>query len=713
MSSIVEGYNYDIFISYRQKDNKYDGWVTEFVDNLKKELEATFKEEITVYFDINPQDGLLETHDVDASLEEKLKCLVFIPVISRTYCDPNSFAWEHEFKSFVEQASNDHFGLKIKLTSGNIAGRVLPVQIHDLSSEDKLTVEKELHGHLRAIEFIYREPGVDRPLATKDSEERNLNKTCYRNQINKVALAAWEIISSMQQKDIQQVNADKGSYGHAIAPPKNRNRKLIAGSAIAMTLLIFGLLFVPKMFDSRNDIKKSIAVLPFRNDSSDEENLYFINGTMEAILINLSKIEDLRVISRTSVEQYRNSDKSIRQIAKELDVNFILEGSGQKYGDDIKLNVQLMDAVRDRNMWSRPYERKMNDIYTIQSEIAKDVAAELSAALSPEEISKIDRKPTENIEAYNLYLKGRHFLNRRTEEDLMKSIGYFEQAIAIDSTFALAYTSLAETYIVLGEWTFSRPDEVFPKAERAAARAIKLDYGLAEGHNAMAAIKRDYEWDWKGAEAEYLKAIELNPRYPTTYQWYAEFLSIMGRHSEAIENLKIAQELDPLSPIIYTVGGRIVYTNARQFDVAIQQCRKALEIDSNYVLAHHTLAYTYFYKKMFAEAIAETNKVLALSGWNSSQILLAKIYASSGRIKEAEIILDEVVKKRNEQYISFTSISTIYLALDRKEQSLEWLEKAYLNREYNLIHIYASPDFDYLRNDSGFASVIKKMGFEE
>src|SRR5512137_2331032 len=189
MASLIEGFEYDIFISYRQKDNKHDGWVTQFVDNLRGELESTFKEAISVWFDINPHDGLLETHDVDASLKDKLKCLVFIPIISRTYCDPRSFAWEHEFKAFVEQASKDHFGLKVKLPNGNVTNRVLPVQIHDLKSEDKAIVEKEFGGFIRAIEFIYKESGVNRPLTPMDSEDKNNIKTNYRNQINKVANA--------------------------------------------------------------------------------------------------------------------------------------------------------------------------------------------------------------------------------------------------------------------------------------------------------------------------------------------------------------------------------------------------------------------------------------------------------------------------------------------------------------------------------------------
>lgn len=194
MPSIIEGYKYDIFISYRQKDNKYDGWVTEFVDNIKRELEATFKEEISVYFDINPHDGLLETHDVDESLMGKLKCLVFIPIISRTYCDPKSFAWEHELKTFIEKASNDKYGLKIQLHGGNIAARVLPVRIHDLDKEDLKLCESSMGGFLRGVEFIYKSAGVNRPLTPTDNPDKNLNKTFYRDQINKVALAIKDLI---------------------------------------------------------------------------------------------------------------------------------------------------------------------------------------------------------------------------------------------------------------------------------------------------------------------------------------------------------------------------------------------------------------------------------------------------------------------------------------------------------------------------------------
>jgi 6-pyruvoyl-tetrahydropterin synthase len=226
MPSIIKGYNYHIFISYRQKDNKYDGWVTEFVDNLKKELEATFKEDISIYFDINPHDGLLETHDVDESLKEKLKCLVFIPIISRTYCDTKSFAWEHEFKVFVEQASNDKFGLKVRLPNGNVASRVLPIVIYDLDKQDIKLCESLLEGTIRGVYFIYAEPGVNRPLKPRDNEEKNVNKTSYRNQINKVGNAIKEIISGLKNEPIESAPERKEDKLVEDKPPLKENQLL-------------------------------------------------------------------------------------------------------------------------------------------------------------------------------------------------------------------------------------------------------------------------------------------------------------------------------------------------------------------------------------------------------------------------------------------------------------------------------------------------------
>ena len=412
MASLIPGYEYDIFISYRQKDNKHDCWVTEFVDNLKGELESTFKEEISVYFDTNPHDGLLETHDVDASLKDKLKCLIFIPIISRTYCDPKSFAWEHEFKSFVEQASHDQFALKIKLPNGNVASRILPVRIHDLDNDDMKLCESVLDGVLRGVDFIYKEPGVDRPLTPDDDEKKNLYKTKYRNQVNKVALAIKEIITAVKKHNQQEGIVQKEVAQAKLEKPKILKAKIIIASGIILTLIVLGYFLIPTLSKPTVQLEKSIAVLPFRNDSQNQENTYFINGIMEEVLNNLQKISDFsRVLSRTSVEQFRGESRpTIPDIAKKLNVNYIVEGSGQKYGNKFVLRVQLIVANNEKHLWGKSYDREIwetSDIISIQSEIAQAIITELKAVMTPEEKQLINKIPTTNLTAYDFYMRGK------------------------------------------------------------------------------------------------------------------------------------------------------------------------------------------------------------------------------------------------------------------------------------------------------------------
>ena len=299
MASLLPGFEYDIFISYRQKDNKGDRWVSEFVDALKTELESTFKEEISVYFDINPHDGLLETHDVNASLKEKLKCLVFIPIISQTYCDSKSFAWQHEFVAFNKMAKEDQFGRDIRLAGGNVASRILPVKIHDLDPEDKALLENELGGVLRSIEFIYKSAGVNRPLNPSDNPDKNLNKTYYRDQINKVANAVKEIITAIKKHNQQDGEVSKEVVKAKPERPKNLKTKIIIASVIILALIVLGYFLIPTLSKSKEQLEKSIAVLPFRNDSPNDSTTYFLNGVMEEILNNLQKISDFsRVLSR-------------------------------------------------------------------------------------------------------------------------------------------------------------------------------------------------------------------------------------------------------------------------------------------------------------------------------------------------------------------------------------------------------------------------------
>jgi TolB-like protein len=537
MASLIPGYEYDIFISYRQKDNKHDGWVTEFVDNLKGELESTFKEQISVYFDINQHDGLLETYDVDASLKDKLKCLIFIPIISRTYCDPKSFAWEHEFKAFNDQASKDQFGLKVKLPNGNVASRILPIRIHDLDNEDIELCEMILGGVLRGIEFIYKEPGVNRPLALKDNEEKNSNRTNYRNQINKVANAIKELISGLkkgtavQEKEGAEVNAlseviikdeKREKIGKRVFNQKSKKWMIILLSlflCIAGAFAIYKIIDRSKQTQAIKKLEKSIAVLPFINDSPDQGNTYFINGIMEEVLNNLQKIKDFRVLSRTSTEQYRGETKlSLPEIAKKLNVNYIVEGSGQKYGNKIILRVQLIAVNNEKHLWGKSYEQEIhetNEIINIQSQIAQSMAAELKATITPEEKQLIEKTATANLTAYDFYQRGReehkkYWINNSNRSSLQKAEGFYHKALEYDSAFAQAYTGLAKIYWDKHYWKTLFSENFMDSVLILANIALSFDNQLSDAYTLKGTYYSEIGKPEQAVE-EFDKAIEFNP----------------------------------------------------------------------------------------------------------------------------------------------------------------------------------------------------------
>jgi TolB-like protein len=448
MPSIIAGYEYDIFISYRLNDNR-SGWITEFVAALQEELAATLKESISVYFDTNPHDGLLETHNVDKSLEGKLKCLIFIPIISQTYCDSKSFAWQNEFTTFNKIAKEDQFGRDIRLNSGNVASRILPVKIHDLDEEDKSLLENELGGVLRSIEFIFKSAGVNRPLNSSDNPDKNLNKTYYRDQINKVANAVKEIINAIKKYNPQEGIVQKEIGKAKLEKPKILKTKIIIASVIILALVVLGYFLIPTLSKPKEQLEKSIAVLPFRNDSPNDSTTYFLNGVMEEITNNLQKISDFsRVLSRNSVEQFRNNTtKSTLEIAKKLNVNYIVEGSGQKYGDKFVLRVQLIVANNEKHLWGKSYDREIretSDIISIQSQIAQSIAEELKTTISPEEKQLINKIPTTNLTAYDFYQQGReehtkYWIDNRNKIALQKAEDFYHKALKCDSTFAKAY----------------------------------------------------------------------------------------------------------------------------------------------------------------------------------------------------------------------------------------------------------------------------------
>lgn len=468
-------HEYDIFISYRQNNNQ-DGWVSGFVNALQRELKAILKDEVNIYFDENPHDGLAEHHEVDASLKDKLNSLIFIPILSQTYCDEDGFAWQHEYKSFLKIAGNDQFGLKTKLADGNVASRVLPVRIHDLDKKDVALFESALGSPLRSIDFVYKEIGVNRPLRPDDDRSQNQEKTDYRNQVNKVGNAVRDILASLKDDFVPgtsmlaeepKLTDAKTSYRKPV-----KKQTMLAFAGLVLIAILAGVYFIPRFStigaDDEN-LEKTIAVLPFKNDSNDSTNVYLMNGVLEAVLDRLQKIEDMEVTSRTTVEKYRQVIKTIPELSEELDVNYFVEGSGQKLGDQILLTVQLIQARKDAQIWSKRYKREVTDIFALQIEIAKDIASEIEAVITPEEVEMIEEVPTDNLVAYDYFLQGKEESQKETLDGLVKAIDLFDKAIAEDDEFAnpYAYKAICYFFLELFQAEKKYSDEINTNADKA------------------------------------------------------------------------------------------------------------------------------------------------------------------------------------------------------------------------------------------------------
>ncbi|MCX6254466.1 MAG: tetratricopeptide repeat protein [Bacteroidia bacterium] len=724
MASIVEGFEYDIFISYRQKDNKGDRWVSEFVEALKTELESTFKEEISVYFDINPHDGLLETHDVNASLKEKLKCLIFIPIISQTYCDSKSFAWQQEFCVFNKLTKEDQFGRDIRLAGGNVASRILPVKIHDLDPEDKNLLENELGGVLRSIDFIYKSAGVNRPLrANEDHPQDNLNKTYYRDQINKVANAVKEIITAIKKYNQQDGGVSKEAVKSKPDKPGNRKSKILIVSSLIIALIVIGFLFIPKLFRSSGQLDKSIAVLPFINDSPNEENIYFINGIMEEVLNNLQSIKDLRVISRTSVEQYRNQTKSIPEIAKELSVNYIVEGSAQKSGNTFRLRVQLIKAAKESHLWAKSYEQQINevnDIFSIQSQIAEAIAAELEAVITPQEKQLIEEKPTDNLEAYRLYTVGNFFMSQWGEDNFRKAIDNYKQAIVLDSGFAQAYANLASAYYELTMWDVPKPyTEFIPQARDCALKALKINKNLGEAYFVIGSIKYIHELDFDGAEQAFKKGMELSPNYVWGRISYTNFLTAMGRYKESITISQQSLKLNPLDHGTYVELGYAMFRNGQDKE-ALELFNKSLELKPNNYNTIGCLTEFYSNKGIINHFLSDQidtlmgsprNDIRKISTSNLSYAGL--IFAKVGYREEALAILDELNRRVEEgKQISQMDLGFIYNGLGDYEKAIDFFEKGF-NEKESWVWIMDQCRDDSIRSNKRFKELIREMGFEK
>ena len=457
-------------------------------------------------------------------------------------------------------------------------------------------------------------------------------------------------------------------------------------------------------------VEKSIAVLPFENLSDDKQNAYFAEGVQDEILTRLAKIADLKVISRTSTQHLKSAPENLPEIARRLGVMHILEGSVQKANDQVRVNVQLINALSDAHLWADTYDRKLTDIFTVETEIAKTIADMLQAKLTGSEQMMMAKRPTENSEAYELYLKGRFFWNKRTATDLRKSIDYFNQAIAKDPNFAAAYAGLAQSWIVLAPYSGASPMDSCPQAEEAAKKALAIDGTSADALAALASFKAIYEFKFGESLQQYEHAIQLNPNDATLHHWLAtDVLANIGQHERELAEAKRALELDPLSLVIHTNVGR-AYVDNRRFDEAIAQFQKTIEMDGSFYFAQWSYGQALELQGKIPEAIAQYEKARALSDDPTILGLLGHVYGVAGRKDDARRILKKLEESRKQRYTAAYTLALVYLGLDDRIEALNWLEQGYRERDGNTIGpIRVDPLLKPLHGDARFEALAEKI----
>jgi len=456
----------------------------------------------------------------------------------------------------------------------------------------------------------------------------------------------------------------------------------------------------------------SIAVLPFENRSADAETEYLSDGLAESLIYRLSQLPNLKVTPTSVAFQYKGKETNAIKAGNDLGVSAVLSGRITQRGDNLTISAELVDVRSNKLLWGEQYDRKMSDLLSTQREIAREIVEKLKLKVSGEE-KGLAKHYTENNEAYQLYLRGRFYWNKRTEEGMTKSLEYFQQAIERDPTFALAYSGLADAYDLLGAPDAAAgmpPDEAMPKAKAAALKALEIDDTLAEPHVSLAHVKYYYDHDFETAEREYKRAIELNPNYSTAHQWYGVYLMSLGRFDEALTQMRRAQELDPLSlPINMTLGWALIA--ARQTDQSIEQLRKTLEMDPNFVLAHHRLGMAYEQQGKYAEAIAEFKQVINLtSGKPLGVAALARVYALAGQRADAQKLLGELQEQAKVRYVSPASIALVFAGLGEKDQALTWLDKAEKEHDGVIVRLKVDSRYDSLRSDPHFAEIVRRIG---
>jgi len=465
-----------------------------------------------------------------------------------------------------------------------------------------------------------------------------------------------------------------------------------------------------RVVKDQNSKPHSFAVLPLRDMSPGKDQEYFCDGLTDEIINKLIRIEGIKIVARTSVFQFKSKDLDIREIGRKLRVETILEGSIQKAGNKIKILIQLINVTDGFVLWSEEYRREMNDIFEIQDEISQTIVKTLKIKLANGEQTKIVKRFTENIEAYKYYLKGRFHWNKRIRKDLIKSIDFYKQAIEADPDYALAYSGLADTYSILGIYGTYPMNKVMPKAKEAVKKALSIDNNLSEAHISLGCVLAVYDWKWEKSYQEFQAGINLNPRYATAHHWYAiNYLVPLGKFDDALSEIDIALNLDPISLILNTTIGLINYY-AAHYDIAIEYLQKALEMEPNFAIANYFLGQVYVQKSMFKNAIDQFQKALKLFGGSTNMLSnFGHAVAKAGNINEAEKILNKIFTLAKERYVSAYDIATIYYGLGDKEQTFHWLNVAVEEHSYLLIYSKVDPVFKSLSSDPRYISIQEKV----
>ena len=458
---------------------------------------------------------------------------------------------------------------------------------------------------------------------------------------------------------------------------------------------------------------QSLAVLPLETLGRDPDGDGLADAMTEALITDLAKISALRVVSRTSVMRYRNTQKSPPEIGKELGVDAIMEGSVQREGNRVRINARLVAASTDRYLWADTYDRDLQDVLILQNELARTISQQIQVKLTPEEHARLSSSRTVKPEAYQLYIRGRHFWVQRTEESLNRAIAYFQQAIERDPGYAAAYSGLADCYSSLG-FSFDvgseRPADVQPKAKVAALKAIELDDSLADAHNSLAYVNLIYDWDWSKAEERFKRSLELNPGCANGHHWYAHLLFSLCRLNEAMTESLRALEFDPLSPIMNLhLGWHHFYS--RQYDLALDQLARTLELEPNYGLAHWYRGLAYEQKGMYGDALRELGKAKTLLKTTPAVAAnLGHLYAVSGNKSKAEQVIAHLQSESTRRYVNPYEIALIYVGLGRNEQAFEWLDTALRERSDMLVYLRVDPRLDSIRSDFRFADLQRRVG---